>query len=676
MKPKTMRKLEIWTLAFLTISANTSASEPTKEKTNQTKEYNKKIVSEVSTRKIYSTTLSEPGSDALKIYFSNIVLPLGSYVEVSTPELKNSNFFIRKDALQNGVFIEGDRALIRLFVPKTGSFTSLNLKKVEITRTTQDSIQPRSLIGSDERKPLPCYLGTDIYSNSLAAGYIDNQGSGSIVGNGKYFLSNAHVIRHSDANGDKTLSKTGENFDDFQVRLGYYSDKCTNGTPPKEVTRVRLDKLEAYGDPGRFNDYALVKINEFDAKNSGIKEVFGSLKINDQGDNFVGQEIYVPQFGTGSGYTTMLVGEKSDGANAIITKTDGREVSYNADTLGGSSGAPLISRSLNQIVALHWGGGSNNAAVRNKVLQEGVLPTITRENNNSSTVGQGLINSKEIIFYPFNTEPQELKIPPNIKVEPFKDLEISHTGSYSKLELATQDLVTKKNGKKEVRLFFKRDGLPHDLSKASPQTEETLYIYSPTSESDRDEFSAQKIWLPLKLILPNGELAQNLIINATSYKYDPYEFPFDLNSPSTTQFNFEIPDRNKQYNLSKKFDGNQFSYISSYGGEGPISQDINLQPNTYSKIKVPLRTASGDEVTVNLRGTRITDCSSRPMNASVGCSSGNNSTLKISYDPSDNKNIPNGYYTGILPISAKSIGNPSPPPPEIDIAISVRLENN
>jgi hypothetical protein len=64
--------------------------------------------------------------------------------------------------------------------------------------------------------------------------------------------------------------------------------------------------------------------------------------------------------------------------NAYYSSTD---VSYNADTLGGSSGSPVLSENSHEVIALHhygfnkdaWGRGTHNSGVRASHVRAALL---------------------------------------------------------------------------------------------------------------------------------------------------------------------------------------------------------------------------------------------------------------------------------------------------------------
>lgn len=89
-------------------------------------------------------------------------------------------------------------------------------------------------------------------------------------------------------------------------------------------------------------------------------------------------------------------------------------------------------------------------------------------------------------------------------------------------------------------------------------------------------------------------------------------------------------------------------FITSSPTTGPTNLD--WAPSGYSAVSTPVTLVNdaGQQYQVNLKGYRTSDCSQRPLNAAVGCSSSSGYRAKFAWEQSDNPDIPPGHYTGLI----------------------------
>jgi Bacterial Ig-like domain (group 1)./Protein of unknown function (DUF3442). len=89
-------------------------------------------------------------------------------------------------------------------------------------------------------------------------------------------------------------------------------------------------------------------------------------------------------------------------------------------------------------------------------------------------------------------------------------------------------------------------------------------------------------------------------------------------------------------------------FITASPTTGPTTLD--WAPSGYSAVSTPVTLVddSGQQYQVNLKGYRSSDCSRRPLNAAVGCSSSSGYRAQFTWDQSDNPDIPPGHYTGLI----------------------------
>jgi hypothetical protein len=115
-------------------------------------------------------------------------------------------------------------------------------------------------------------------------------------------------------------------------------------------------------------DYTLFSVNNFSSITS-----FGNLGL-DVRTPVLNEEIYIPQHGSGNPKELAIESDQNSGnvcrvddaiANGRGTNTD---MGYYCDTIGGSSGSPVLARSTHKVIALHHLGGCLNKGARIELI--------------------------------------------------------------------------------------------------------------------------------------------------------------------------------------------------------------------------------------------------------------------------------------------------------------------
>jgi V8-like Glu-specific endopeptidase len=613
------------------------------------KDYNLDLLPQQPSDSVYQKTVSEPDALYLKLTFDRASLPEGGYVEISNGASDDIATYRAADLLSMPITMRGDTAVIRIVLPSLHSTGVLHLAHVDYEKAAAKK-QLRSLIGADDRRQRACYVGTDMYRYSLPAVISFRSGSGSVVGNGKYLLTNQHVKK-----GTAGQDVGGE------IDFNYFRNSCDTTSKPNDLLSIRAQRLVAVGN-GSDTDYSLVRLNDFDVQHAHTKELFGSLRIRPQGDNTVGDEIYIPQYGNG-GFMPQVIGDLFEGKPATVTALNAA-ITYNADTEGGSSGSPVISRATNELVALHYAGGGQNFGVRLTTLHKYVLPYF--ENENDSIVGEGNVRPVTLTLPPFALGKTAGAIAAGATVMPFPDVKITHHGTYSEAMLDSQNRLTEDIGSARAQLYYQGAAGVHDLSSPAAAGDELFVRVVPAATAPASQGISQA-WLPLKVTDAQGTLLENRVVRLQTPQYDPFTAPFDANSPDVIQLSLDVADAKKDSAVEKRIEGEQYAYAALYAGEGP-SQYVSSTPEPYGAIQLPLKSQSGKTVVVRLRGYRATACSRRSMESTIGCSGADYSTLRLEYVAADNPDLPAGTYDGVLPLQAQKSASPR------NILVSVHLK--
>lgn len=110
-------------------------------------------------------------------------------------------------------------------------------------------------------------------------------------------------------------------------------------------------------------DYTLYTVNSF-----ASVEGFGNLGLDVRVPT-LNEEIYIPQHGSGNPKELAIESDRNSGNVCRIDDAvaDGRaantDTGYFCDTIGGSSGSPVLARASHRVIALHHFGGCTNQGV-------------------------------------------------------------------------------------------------------------------------------------------------------------------------------------------------------------------------------------------------------------------------------------------------------------------------
>lgn len=213
--------------------------------------------------------------------------------------------------------------------------------------------------GADDSRPAKCFISdapsdVQMYLKAQAVARVLINGtipcSGSLLGPGGYFLTAAHCIRTEDAAREAIVefgAESAECADDSKIQMG---SQGTDFLRNSQLHAVNVDL-----------DYAVLKL-DLSGANSNLVTKFGFLKLRAAGATN-GEELFIPHHPNAY---AKRVSAKND--NAAITAQVGQaktacsgnvadQVAYMADTVGGSSGAPVISAKDYTVVAVHRCGG-------------------------------------------------------------------------------------------------------------------------------------------------------------------------------------------------------------------------------------------------------------------------------------------------------------------------------
>jgi len=594
--------------------------------------------------RIYSYSIERSGSSFLKLSFVNIKLPQYSYVE----------FQYGKNAIQRAFFnntdktviiIPDERVNIRVILTKPLSVDdifSLELRSIEYNGDS------REIIGlKDQRKPYMYYDGTEIGEHTLATGSARMGGWGtcSLIGNENHVLTNQSVV----------VSDTDLAYG--EIWFNWFNQSSDPESPVNEPVRLKPGRiltmdLDSYRDQG----CALLTLDEFDYVNSNVKELFGGLEISKKNPHR-GESIYLPQYGNGSPgpmYISDMITLSNERYAAIETiQPGGDKITHSADTgPRGALGSPVISRDSHQIVGLHSIGiEAVNMGISAQKLNAELDSFIS--DSNESVTGLGNVTSFNLELTPFDIMGRLIPIDLDKKgtILPFDTVTIDDGDSYSLIEVEAIDLITDEVFSLTFKASLVGDEYQTNIHDNNITGNTFLKIY----DFDTDSYSLLKFWLVFK-VNDSIDNIRNYVVRTVLDYYDPYEIPFDIESAEVLDLNIWKYDELRESSVSYTIEGyDSYGFVTFNHGQGPVN--LVHADEGYSEVKALLRHSSGDEILVNLRGERDTDCYTRPMNSSIGCESFEKySRLTLSFYPEDNDNLvfsDEGIYEGIVPLQAR-----------------------
>lgn len=139
-----------------------------------------------------------------------------------------------------------------------------------------------------------------------------------------------------------------------------------------------------------------------------------------------------------------------------------------------------------------------------------------------------------------------------------------------------------------------------------------------------------------------GQATVTASINTSSLKNDQVKF---INTIEDTWY---VTTDSSTYTSSSIKGYSDLGFVTSAPTTGPT--ELEWSPSGDSKVSTPVTLVdnSGQQYTVNLKGYRQSDCSTRPLNTAVGCSSSGGYRARFTWSGSDNQTIPPGHYTGLI----------------------------
>ena len=363
----------------------------------------------------YNQIISHPGAGFIKVKFSQIDLPLGSYVVVSNLSGSESYRYNADDAnliesfstgnaenTFSAMSISADEVSISVQVPEgaqwqnhhgvkiTSYYAGFSDRELELNLLidTQPTDSTESTCGVNERRDAVCYQDTyptEFERSRPVAHLVMEKPNGLFVCTAWRVGPDNHMITNNHCFDSSAIAKKTEVWFNYQ-HLG-----CGDfGNQKAKQNGIKVIGNSVFKSNGLL-DYTLFSVNGFDK----IKQ-FGhyGLDINPQ---IKGQRIYIPQHGNGKPKELAITSDQNSSGfcevDQVITtgRGVGTDAGYKCDTIGGSSGSPVLSAKSNKVIALHHFGNSTNCTskLNRGVRMELIWPQVSSHFGGVLPVGDG-----------------------------------------------------------------------------------------------------------------------------------------------------------------------------------------------------------------------------------------------------------------------------------------------
>jgi len=356
------------------------------------------VMSSDNNQQLIQKTISEPGSEFIKVHFNRFNIPLGAYVTVTSADgneiykydgINNKSATFNGQKGENGInqfsamSVFGDTAVVTLHLPEDIQWTQFHHIEIDRFNAGQNEaiplsinpsdIDPSSTCGVNERVDAVCWASSHPteFERTRPVARLLMAGSGLCtgwrVGAQNHMFTNNHCL--------STQSKLA----DTEIWFNYQKTTCGGSTYAGTVKVTGKDLLKTDYDL----DYSVFSVNDFASIAS-----FGQYGLDVRTPS-QGELIYIPQHGAGNPKELSIESDQNtnglcqiDAAVANGRATDS-DTGYFCDTIGGSSGSPVIASSSNNVIALHHFGGCENQGVR----IDKIWPQVANIFNNQVPVG-------------------------------------------------------------------------------------------------------------------------------------------------------------------------------------------------------------------------------------------------------------------------------------------------
>ena len=317
---------------------------------------------------VFEKEFYSENSSYVKLYFKNFDLSPGDYLQITGSNNKESIVYGGKGKIvENNMTMISDfwskvildeKVVVRLYSSNSADvYKGFEITKVAygyseqriMKKIIENSPEKRSICSSDNKERIACYEGTEMYEKAKAVCRLIIGGqftcTGWLLGSEGDLMTNNHCI------GSVSDAQNTDYIFNFQY------DNCSGTT---EETRDVVASSATLIKTSSGLDYTLVKLPVNPTSTYGFLSLSSAVASS-------GDRIYIPQHPGGRRKEISVNTDRdatAGGFSRVSTSSigSGRQVTYFADTEGGSSGSPVLDFNSNLVIAIHNTGGCPNGS--------------------------------------------------------------------------------------------------------------------------------------------------------------------------------------------------------------------------------------------------------------------------------------------------------------------------
>ncbi len=308
---------------------------------------------------IWSDVIHHPGAAYIAPHFSRFHLADGDYVVVRAPDdsrswkyagLGNADLGESAEGFW-GINIPGETAIVELWASKSDGEFGYSIDRYARGYRPEEMSGPEAICGPDESNWAKCYQSTEprIYDRARAIARLLISGSrlctGWLIGNAGHLMTNAHCILNATDAGNTSF--------EFMAEGATCTTNCPQLQCPGTVVATVSDLIQR----SVTQDFSLVLLP------TNPTCTYGYVPLRST-DPIANERMYIPNHSAGKGKRIAVFSSDpadesgycevaSPGSFIDCAGFPGVDVTYKADTEGGSSGSPTVAYSDHKAIALH-----------------------------------------------------------------------------------------------------------------------------------------------------------------------------------------------------------------------------------------------------------------------------------------------------------------------------------
>ncbi|MEM7249385.1 MAG: thrombospondin type 3 repeat-containing protein, partial [Acidobacteriota bacterium] len=310
---------------------------------------------------IWTTTLHQPGAEFIKVHFASLNLPEGDSVTVSRPDGRQvhaypneSSFTTDSDPGFWALSIVGDTAVVTLHSRRGGTEEAARAGQgltIDKYRHGKAPAVRKAIWGGDDLEDVACYeadFPTEFRRSDAVGRFLLNNGASLCTGWRIQCADTGHVLTNEHCISSQADVSAAELWFNFQAV------DCDDFNDIPVIVAG-----DAFIEDSNSKDFALLTVTDPE-----LIADFGALQVDARKPD-KGEEIYIPQHPAGRPKQFGIDSDLDDDDLCRVRKRTSKRAKYKCDTLGGSSGSPVLARSSHRVLALHHQAGwSFNRGVR------------------------------------------------------------------------------------------------------------------------------------------------------------------------------------------------------------------------------------------------------------------------------------------------------------------------